>query len=100
MSAPRSYDLVNEPWSCHPTRMFFNGIDDWTEDVVPGIKRPLLIGETGTYEILLNGLGKKEPSLNVPTPLWLPTFMRTDRPIHPSKDGSIDVRVCIGSLSA
>ena len=75
-------DLVNvEPWKlpAPPEGMQWHR-DDWTEDMLPGIKRPLLIGETGTYEILLNGVWEEGTGLNMPTPHNCP-FMRTDRPL-------------------
>ena len=81
-STTHSYDLVNvEPWKLPspPEGMQWHR-DDWTEDMLPGIKRPLLIGETGTYEILLNGAWEEGTSLDVPTPHGCP-FMRTDRPL-------------------
>lgn len=82
ISGEHALDLVNiEPWTLPlpPEGMQWHR-DDWTEDMLPGIKRPLLIGETGTYEILLHGVWEEGTGLNIPTPHDCP-FMRTDRPL-------------------
>jgi hypothetical protein len=82
LSRASEYDLVNvKPLKLPdpPEGMQWHR-DDWTEEMLPGIKRPLLLGETGTYEILLNGVWKEGTALDIPTPCDAP-FMRTDRPL-------------------
>ena len=60
--------------------------------MLPGIKRPLLIGKQGLMKLLLNGAWEEGTSLNGSNTSWLPIHAQTAH-FHPSKDGSIDVRV-------
>jgi hypothetical protein len=84
ISGEHALDLVNiEPWTLPlpPEGMQWHR-DDWTEDMLPGIKRPLLIGETGTYERLNdNGVWEDGFAPEVPAPYLDGGFYRTDRPL-------------------
>lgn len=104
------YDLVNvKPWSLQdpPEGKQWHRDDGWTEEMLPRGFRPLLLGETGSYQVLTNEGWEEGGWPERPTTPESSVFFRTNRPLpsepkmapltfeHVSKFVGVELRVTV-----
>jgi hypothetical protein len=65
-----------------PEGQQWHRVDGWTEEMLPAGYRPLLVGETGSYQYMLSH-GKWKDGFGIEQAAWLSddAFWRTDRPL-------------------
>ena len=65
-----------------PEGQQWHRVDGWTEEMLPAGYRPLLVGETGSYQYMLSH-GKWKDGFGIEQAAWLSNdaFWRTDRPL-------------------
>jgi hypothetical protein len=65
-----------------PEGQQWHRVDGWTEEMLPAGYRPLLVGETGSYQYMLSH-GKWKDGFGTEQAAWLSNdaFWRTDRPL-------------------